>query len=538
MKNFKTIIGLLMAMVMTLSMSFNTVFAEDEATNTISFTNTTGNHTYLIYQIFTGDITDGELQNIQWGSDVLESFTSTQDSAGVYAAALAEMSGEEAAAELVKSVINKDSNTIITVTGTAIKDTEDTEKVVGYSYDAQTVAPGYYLIIDSDTDDPLNGTNDAYSAYVLKLVSDITVTPKTNVPSVEKKVKDINDSTGVETDWQDSADYDIGDTVPFKLTATLGSDNIDKYETYYLQFVDTLSKGLTFDSNSVVVKIGETTIDATNSENQANYNVDTSTNDDGSTKITVTFDDVKTLGATNNSVITVEYSATLNENAVIGTDGNPNTVKLIFSNNPDNSGEGTGETPEDKVIVFTYKLDVDKIDGTTNEALKGAAFELYKITGVTAETIKSVTVTYENNTASISGVEGAAIEKVDIDSTTTDQTNFAFTGIDDGYYVLIETTTPSGYNTVDPVIFEVSATHDTDSEDPKLTSLSGTDVAGTITLTASADNSTLSTDIANYSGSTLPETGGMGTRVLYTLGGIFVIAALVLLVTKKRMRNN
>ena len=354
-------------------------------------------------------------------------------------------------------------------------------------------------------------------------MGNVTATPKSDVPEVEKKVKDTNDSTGVTSDWQDSADYDIGDSVPFQLKATL-ADNVSSYTTYKVVFHDTLSKGLTYNNDAKVY------IDGTETNG---FTVTATVNADGTTTLTVSCDDVKALGAGNSSVITVEYTAKLNENAVLGSAGNPNEVYLEYSNNPNKSEEGnneTGETPKDVVIVFTYKTIINKVDSET-KPLTGAAFKLEKL---------------------IKGEDGAAdtwttVKEFAVDGTTT---SFTFSGLDDGQYKLTETKTPVGYNTIDPIYFVIEATHGETADVPTLKTLNAylTDAngnkqtemkdgesvnidLGTVDLTAGS----ITTTVVNKSGSELPSTGGIGTTIFYVLGGVLVLAAVVLLVTKKRM---
>ncbi|WP_234916601.1 isopeptide-forming domain-containing fimbrial protein, partial [Streptococcus equinus] len=156
------------------------------------------------------------------------------------------------------------------------------------------------------------------------------------------------------TDWQDSADYDFDDSVPFQLTATLPS-NFDSYETYYFEITDSLSDGLTYNKDAKIYLVnGNQKDDVTKA-----FTVETA---DG---LHFKIANLKTVsGVTASSKIVVEYTATLNKNAVIGKVGNPNTAKLIYSNNPNSQGTAgsTTETPEDTVIVFTYKVVVNKVD--------------------------------------------------------------------------------------------------------------------------------------------------------------------------------
>ena len=442
-----------------------------------------GSGTYESYQIFTGTLSeDGTtLSNIKWGNGIT---TAGQT-------ALQEKYGVSSAAELAE-VLGADDFTA--------SQAEEFAKAAGqYLQNAgglTGLAAGYYLVQNASV-----GDNEAYTNYILQVVKDVTVEPKTSVPSVEKKVKDTNDSTGETTDWQDSADYDINDSVPFQLTATL-PDNLASYDEYYLELSDTLSSGLTYNKDAKVYLVnGSEKTDVTSSFTIA---------DDGSS---FKINNLKSLdNVTSSTKIVVEYTATLNENAVIGSAGNPNTVKLIYSNNPNYTGDGEtsphGETPEDTVIVFTYKVVVNKVD-QKNKALPGAGFTLYKKVNGKWTTVKTISA--------------------------GDTTTFTFSGLDDGDYKLSETTTPNGYNTISDVEFTVTADHDIESDSPALNSLSGVVTTGELTFTPSTTDDSLTTDVVNKKGSVLPSTGGMGTTILYVVGTVLVLAAGILLVTKKRM---
>lgn len=271
---------------------------------------------------------------------------------------------------------------------------------------SQNVQQGYYLIVQSVASD-----KNAYSMILVSTADSaeggLTVSLKRNVPTLEKKVKDINDSkvddVTTNGDWQDSADYDLGDKVPFQLTGTM-PQNIAAYSTYKYVFHDSLSKGLTLDEDSikVYVKNGDTETElAKATEGASGYTVTTSndstpavnstekTEFTGATNFSVSFADLKTARAAGNGTITldkdskiiVRYTATVNENAVIGSKGNPNEANLEFFNNPNYSGETqpTGTTPNDRVIVFTYEVDINKIDDSAaKKPLSGAKFKLEK----------------------------------------------------------------------------------------------------------------------------------------------------------------
>ena len=500
MKHMKKFVSLLLTAVMVLAMSM-TAFAE--GTNySITINNSAEGHTYEAYQIFTGDLSGTTLSNIVWGSGVSEAGKTALGDAAAKAETLKTEADAKAFAKEVAPYLTTAAGSANTVT--------DGKYVIS------GLAAGYYLV--KDQDGSLTGDNDSYTEYIVKVVSNTTATPKSDVPEVQKKVKDINDSTDdAMTDWQDSADHDIGDSVPFQLKATL-ADNVSSYTTYKVVFHDTLSKGLTYNNDAKVYIDGKET---------NGFTVTTTVNADGTTTLTVSCDDVKALGAGNSSVITVEYTATLNENAVLGSAGNPNEVYLEYSNNPNKSESGdneTGETPEDVVIVFTYKTIINKVTKNPDYDPDVEGSEEYiPLTG--AEFILEKYNKETNNWEEITVVKN------------DEGTTFTFSGLDDGKYRLTETTTPAGYNSIDPIEFTVTAEHDVLSDNPALTSLSGNATTGELTFTSNTTEGSLSADVVNNSGSTLPETGGMGTTIFYVLGTILVLGAAIMLIAKKRMNK-
>ena len=210
-----------------------------------------------------------------------------------------------------------------------------------------------------------------------------------------------------------------------------------------------------------------------------------------------------------------------------------NKAKLEFSNNPNEEQDGnkkpsTGETPWDNVIVFTYKVVINKYANSVAEGnkLSGAEFTLEKIVKDT-------------------NVEGGSRKDIVAVVKSKDGTSFTFNGLDDGNYILTETKTPATYNTIAPITFKVTAEHeiewtlsDTTEGNRRtdvLTNLTGEKVTGEISFTVAKKDGQLSADVVNMSGSTLPSTGGMGTTIFYVVGTILVLAAVVLLITKKRM---
>ncbi|SDQ02874.1 LPXTG-motif cell wall anchor domain-containing protein/fimbrial isopeptide formation D2 domain-containing protein [Streptococcus equinus] len=470
---------------------------------TITINNVSKGHTYEAYQIFGGDLYKGDgattptLSNIRWG-DGVTAFTYDGESD---AAKIAEkLSGQAFDSETANDFAKEASKHLATVA----KSKESTSNTVELTVDD----PGYYLVKDKDgSQDSKNG---AYTRFMLQVTGAESVEVKNDVPTVEKKVKETNDSTGETTDWQDAADYDMGDTVPFQLTAELPKKRVDDYNHYYVEFTDTLSAGLTFKEITKVTADGTTLT-------KDQYQV-TKTEKDGKTVLSIVITDVKAVAniTKDENKVVVEYNATLNENAVIGSAGNTNDVELTYSNNPNDTGDGkskpanTGKTPKDTVKVFTYQTVINKVGEDEKTPLAGAEFTLVK-------------KNKDGSTKNVDVVKNA------------EGTSFTFKGLDAGNYVLEETTTPDGYNTIKPIEFTINAEYDVKSDDPQLTKLSGDVTSGVAKFDANKADGSLKADIVNRKGSLLPSTGGMGTTTLYVIGSILVLVAAVLLITKKRM---
>ena len=491
MKTLKKAMSVLVSLLMIFTFALP-AFA-DSATYTITAPAT--KHQYEIYQIFTGDLSEGILSNVKWGVNGTGTVGKAVDSTVIDELTAVNSRPDSEKLDVVKKYAKLDSTPVETISN-------------GATYSA---VAGYYLI--KDKDNTVSGA-DTYTTYIVKVVNDVTITPKGNVPSFEKKVKDINDTTDTDASaWQDSADYDIGDKVPFKLEGTVASNYAD-YKTYYFAFHDKAEPGLSFNADSVKVYVDGNPI-------TTGYNVVTSTTD-GDT-FDVVFDNLKDIADVHaGSKITVEYTATLNDKeAVLGNQGNVNTAHLEFSNNPNEEQNGsnkpeTGNTPDDSVIVFTYQVVVNKTKAN-GEALTGAEFTLEKV--LKNGTKETVTV--------VKNTEG---------------TIFTFKGLDDGDYILTETVTPATYNTIEPIRFTVTADHNIawngEARTEILTALTGNVTSGTATFTADLDKRSLTTNVINQSGATLPGTGGIGTTIFYVIGGLLMAAAAVLLITKKRMNSD
>lgn len=293
----------------------------------------------------------------------------------------------------------------------------------------------------------------------------------TLTPDVDKDVKE--DSTGF---YGKTNDASIGDTVNFKATITVGAG----YTDYKLR--DKMSDGLTFNANSVVVNVNNTIVDS------SNYTVRTDVSD---YTFVIEFKNEYIVALPKNTVITVTYSAILNENAIVEGEGNPNVLDLAY---------GDTNTPEKKTITYSYAFDLVKNDKDGN-TLAGAKFKLLDKNG---KEIKVVLINTDENIyrVAVGNEEGTLI----VVGRAT------IKGLDADEYQLEEVEAPVGYN--------------------KLTS------TVKFTITAKNGNNTyerVSNKVINYTGSQLPETGGMGTTLFLTLGSMLVIGFGLLLVTKLRV---
>lgn len=543
----------MLSLAMVFAMSA-TAFASETDPSPAAPSATSVTHTYEIYQIFTGDYANGVLSNIKWGTNGTGTVEEKVDTAILdELEAVTEGKSDTEQLAVIQKYANLDSDPVETGSETTYTD----------------LTPGYYLV--KDKDNSLSG-NVAYTLYVVQVVNDtLTFTPKADIPTTDKKIVEGNDKVSTN-------EASIGDEVNYEITGTMPS-NIANYKTYYYMFTDTLSKGLTYKENSIKVTVNGKDVTNYFYKGVGTYNETTGTT------IEVGIIDLKALSLltdpvvgeiTKDTKVVLTYTATLNENAVIAGSGNPNDVKLSYSNDPNNSGNGsttppenpnkptpthpTGETPKVEVVTYTTELTILKTD-EDEKFLPGVEFTLtgngVNIVLVTEEifteaadgeywklkdgsyttTAPTVADDETDNTADYDDInkkynktigvvaKGTGKTETEVVGTVLDDGTVTFKGLGAGEYTITETKTLPGYNTIEPIKFTLTFNAETK-----------TFVSDNENVTVGEDNM-LDTSIVNQKGSLLPSTGGIGTTIFYIIGGILVVGAAILLITKKRMSS-
>ena len=587
MKMTKRILTLALCIIMVMSLSV-TAFASNGHNHTITITNPNdGDYEYTAYQIFEGNLgSTGVLGNVQWGENVDGN------------ALLAELQMQDAykectSASMVAKVLagataNMDDPIAVAFAEIAAKYVTDSGKKSGERnakghYEITGLEDGYYLVMNTGM--PADATNTTVSRYILEVVRDISVVHKGYPPKVEKKINE----NGNLVDLNSAG---LGQTVKYDIVATMPA-NIDRYDSYPLTFVDTLSKGLTFKPETLRVTV--------NGVEVTKYFAVTYTENDGSDNTIKIGMDIMALEygvdangnpltvgeITTATKVVVTYDAVVNVHAVVAGP-NPNEVKILYDRdpnqdtppypptppeNPKDPPEPEGETPPDRVETWLTELTILKTDGAS-KPLTGAQFTLE---GDLVKTFKITRQYYRPVKEGETGTHWELKNTLEEQKWTTQAPVFeddpATEDIDErtaDYYV---NPTPNATHIIDTVVERQNQT-----EDVKIAQYVGTDgyltftglaagqykltetvtpagfntiapieftvtfdertqkfnIEGTNLLWPETDN-TLYGIIVNQAGTTLPSTGGIGTTLFYIIGGLMFAGAAVLLITKKRM---
>ena len=574
MKTTKSIARLAVTAGLTAALSFGGVmapvtmaFADDPVTapaNSIIIEQSQSNKDttktkFVPYQIFKAKVVDGAdgkvASDVDWADTITNQTTKDQIIAAIHADTSngGKLPGTPSAQDVADwlgtyvsesekgaGVIVKNGDLLNTIAATVKK----YEQPSGTAFNAGDVftpeSAGYYLFL---TDDNSIGTKENYSnkkqtgtSPIFAIVggTGVNVTEKTGIPTVTKEIKDDKPNSN----WADKADSQAGQNVKYRLTGTVAS-NIATFDNYYYQFHDTLSAGLQANKESVEVTIYKDRNDSTGTvikRDDNKYTVDCTAQADGSSLLTVTFDDLKAAGVvlTPDSKVVVTYTACLDsEKAVVGGTGNDNKVKLIYSNNP--MSDGKGESVPDTVRDYTYALKLVKEDSVdSNTKLKDVEFTI-KATGADELESGAVGAQFVQKDGSLGGTE--------YKFKTNENGEISVTGLDAGTYTVheVEGSNP-GYNTLDDFTFTITAEGlgklegESLSENAALNTLNVT--AGTnrpTWVTPSVDGGTVTLTVKNKKGSSLPLTGLNGVTFTWIAGGaVLCIGVAHLIRSRKR----
>lgn len=470
----KNIARLAVTAGLTAALSFGGVMAPvtmafaAEANGSVTIENVEGNTTeFEGYQIFSADFATVEgktvANNITWANGSVK--TAVEEVIRKKEPNYKGETAQDAADWITNEVTGTDETTRVDSNHIAYKIAAAvdnlTEKTTTTNGAASGLAHGYWLFV---TKTDTIGVGEAGTSPIFTVVGNtpVNITEKTGIPTVEKKI--VSDADSKE---HDAADSQIGQDVTYNLYGTV-AENFDKYDTYFYQFSDKISKGLTLQKGAKVYLYENRTdakgdlARAKGTDITANFKEETPAEaaEDGSKTTTWTCDNLKMVsGITKDSYIVVSYKAQINKDAVVaGTEGNENTVTLNYSNNPMTSTRG--ETQPDTVKDYTYGLKINKVDLGTEKALKDAKFTI-----TTNGDENSTNVKYVKEDGTLSGAE--VVLSTDADGV------IRLTHLDAGVYTVTEVTPPSGYTAVNSFTFEIKPTMTDDGPEAGLTELKG-----------------------------------------------------------------
>ena len=518
-------------------------FAEGDNTITITQNANNGNTKFKAYQIFKADVVDpteegttGKIvSNVSWAAGVdpnvqnaIINAIKADSKYGTSDPKLPDkVTAQDVADWLTKNVTGTTAETVVDkdyllnkIAGIVRENVTATGESFTAGSPFTATSNGYYLFL---TDPVSIGTKENYSnkkqtgtSPIFAVVGGdaVTVAEKTDIPTVEKKVRDDKPKSN----WADKADSQMGQNVEYQLTGTVAK-NVDTFDTYYYQFRDELSAGLTANQASVVVTVDGAKIAA--DKYAVSYD-----QENGNNLLTVTFENLKSSGATvtPNSKIVVTYTAKLDptkaQNVVVGGEGNKNTVKLVYSNNPGHDSKG--ESVPDTVRDYTYALKLVKEDSASaTTKLEGVEFTI-QATGADEGT--------GTQFVQQDGSLGSAAHEFQTDA----KGEINIKGLDAGTYTVKETHTLDGYNTLPDFTFTITATGLDQNEGSNTLQVTTSKNGSDLVLNPSFDSGTVTLTVQNKKGSGLPLTGLNGVTFTWIAGGAVLCIGVAHLIRSRK----
>lgn len=535
-------------------------FAADAAaatTNSITINKNTenGDVKYKAYQIFKADVVDKDgkrvASNVDWANGLSETVKNGIIAAIKSADKGSELPGDPSAQDVADwmatnlqdaSQVVNNGDLLDTIANLVKGTTPVTPKGASTAAFAADISvsfdnSGYYLFL---TDDDSIGTADSYSGkkqtgtspiFAVVGGSAVEVTEKTGIPTVTKKIKDDKPDSV----WADKADSQMGQKVHYQLKGTV-ADNVATFGTYYYEFHDELSAGLTADADSVKVTVYADDNDTHGTEiklpaDAVSYNQDGTNN-----LLTIKFSNLKAVTAegtnapveiTASSKVVVTYTASLDSSKVVkvGDDGNPNSVKLIYSNNP--MGNGKGESVPDTVRDYTYALKLVKED---------AADENIKLDGVKF-TIQATDPDDASSKNMYVNDQGILVD-TPFDLETKNGGIIEVKGLDAGTYTVKETHTLGGYNTLPDFTFKISTAEGDlakpEGESSNELTVSVTKDTSSLVKEATVNGGVVNLTVQNKKGSNLPLTGLNGVTFTWIAGGAVLCIGVAHLIRSRK----
>lgn len=532
-------------------------FAADAATTTNSITikkNTNnGDVMYKAYQIFEADVVDEPsnsdkvVSNVKWAANLKDN---NKAKTAIINAIKSETNGSSLGSDSsAQDIANwlSDKNNVNTSTSTRLEKDHVLNKIAkaiadnniaqtGNSFKADepfnATSNGYYLFVtdESSLSATQNANANTGTSPIFAVVGGkgVTVTEKTNIPTINKEILDDADEKQggytAQDGWKNVADSQVGQEISYKLTGTI-ADNYATYDSYAYKFTDTLSEGLTYAGSLEVYALndGSYTKISPNSytvvEPAEGNNVLTVSFKDKGLKSATAANKNETLNIDAKTNIVVFYKAKLNSKASYEAAGNKNDVYLEYSNNP--MAEGTGKSTIKTVTDHVFRLDVTKVDSIDSSKKLKAGF---KVKVVANEDTASVDKWLKQD-GSLTNLEKDAYEFM-----TDDNGEVKIPGLDAGKYQITETTTPSSYNTIAPFNITVDPTYDTDGTLATLTVTDDSDMVDKGTVAGAAASIT----VKNKKGSGLPLTGLNGVTFTWIAGGAVLCIGVAHLIRSRK----